>query len=422
MSKYLIKGRNKLEGKIKVSGAKNAALPIIAATLLTDETCKINNVPDILDIRIMLKILEQMGADVSQEGNSVEVTAKEINPDGIDKELFAKLRASILLLGPMLGRLKKARLSYPGGCIIGKRPIDVHLNTVKQLGGEVVEDRDGFEAILDEIKLDDNRVYLRVPSVTGTENLMMMAAARETEIEIEQAAREPHIVNLARMLEKMGAKISGAGTNRLKIKGSKNLEGVEIDIVPDTIEAASFAALALATQSPLELVGVGDKDNLFPILSYLDELGADYIYDEDKEILSFPDSQKLVSANFKTEVWPGFPTDAQPPFAVLATQTEGITLVHETIFEQRLYYIDQLTNMGAKIIPCDPHRVVVNGPTKLYGSKIVSPDIRAGMAMVIAALVAEGESEIDNIELIERGHENLVEKLKGVGADIIKKD
>jgi len=420
MAKYLIKGQNKLKGKIKISGAKNAALPIIAATLLTNKTCRINNVPNILDIRIMLKILEQLGTQVNQDGNSVEIQTKSLDLDNVDKKLFTKLRASILLLGPILSRLGKAKLFYPGGCIIGKRPIDVHLNSIKALGGEVVEDTNGFEATLDEIKLDDNRIYLRVPSVTGTENLMMMIATRETGIKIEQAAREPHIVNLANMLNMMGARISGAGTNRIKIKGAKELKGVEVDIVPDAIETASFAALALATKSPLKLEGVGNKDNLFPILSYLDEINANYNYDEENQLLSFADKQELISANFKTEFWPGFPTDAQPPFTVLATQTKGITLVHETIFEQRLYYIDQLTNMGAKIIPCDPHRVVVNGPTKLHGSKIVSPDIRAGMAMVIAALLAENQSEIDNIELIERGHENLVKKLKGVGADIIK--
>jgi UDP-N-acetylglucosamine 1-carboxyvinyltransferase len=422
MAKYLIKGGKKISGEIKISGAKNAALPIIAATLLTKETCIINNVPDILDIKILLEIISQMGADVSREGNRVEITAKEVSLDSIDKNLFNKLRASILLLGPMLARLNQAKLNYPGGCIIGKRPIDIHLGIVEKLGGEIEENRDHFKAQLNEISLDNNKIYLRTPSVTATENLIMMVAGKKTEIKVENAAREPHITNLANMLNMMGAEIEGQGTNRLTIKGSKNLKGVEIDIVPDAIEASSFTALALAAQAKLKLVNVGNQDNLFPILNYLDQINADYKHDEKNEALYFSGKQELVSANFKTSEWPGFPTDAQPPFTVLATQTKGTTLVHETIFEQRLYYIDQLTNMGAKIIPCDPHRVVVSGPTKLHGAKIVSPDIRAGMAMVIAGLIADGQTEIDNIELIERGHEDLVIKLQGVGADIIKRE
>ncbi len=420
MSKFIIKGNKKLKGEIKTSGAKNAALPIIAATLLTEETCRINNVPDILDIKILLQIIEEMGAEVKHEKNSVEITAKNISINKIESDLFTRLRASILLLGPMLGRLKMAKLSYPGGCIIGKRPIDQHLEIVELLGGTVEEDEDQFQATLDEITAKE-KIYLRVASVTGTENLMMMAASRDKTIKIEQAAREPHISNLALMLNKMGAKITGYGTNQLTIKGSSKLKGVEIDIISDTIEVGSFAALALAADAPITITNTGGKDNLFPILNHLDRINAKYNFDEEEETLSFKSGQDLKAADFKTEVWPGFPTDAQPPFTVLATQAKGTTLVHETVFEQRLYYIDQLTNMGAQIIPCDPHRVVVSGPTKLIGSKIVSPDIRAGMAMVIAALIANGKSEIDNIELIERGHEDLVSKLRGIGADIIRK-
>jgi UDP-N-acetylglucosamine 1-carboxyvinyltransferase len=420
MSKFIIKGNKKLKGEIKTSGAKNAALPIIAATLLTEETCRINNVPDILDIKILLQIIEEMGAEVRDEKNFVEITAKNISIDKIESDLFTRLRASILLLGPMLGRLKMAKLSYPGGCIIGKRPIDQHLEIVELLGGTVEENEDQFQATLDEITAKE-KIYLRVASVTGTENLMMMAASRDKTIKVEQAAREPHISNLALMLNKMGAKITGYGTNQLTIKGSSKLKGVEIDIIPDTIEVGSFAALALAADAPITITNTGGKDNLFPILNHLDRINAKYNFDEKEETLSFSNGQDLKAADFKTEVWPGFPTDAQPPFAVLATQAKGTTLVHETVFEQRLYYIDQLTNMGAQIIPCDPHRVVVSGPTELTGSKIVSPDIRAGMAMVIAALIANGKSEIDNIELIERGHEDLVSKLRGIGADIIRK-
>jgi UDP-N-acetylglucosamine 1-carboxyvinyltransferase len=420
MSKFIIKGNKKLKGEIKTSGAKNAALPIISATLLTEETCRINNVPDILDIKILLQIIEEMGAEVRDEKNFVEITAKNISIDKIESDLFTRLRASILLLGPMLGRLKMAKLSYPGGCIIGKRPIDQHLEIVELLGGTVEENEDQFQATLDEITAKE-KIYLRVASVTGTENLMMMAASRDKTIKVEQAAREPHISNLALMLNKMGAKITGYGTNQLTIKGSSKLKGVEIDIIPDTIEVGSFAALALAADAPITITNTGGKDNLFPILNHLDRINAKYNFDEKEETLSFSNGQDLKAADFKTEVWPGFPTDAQPPFAVLATQAKGTTLVHETVFEQRLYYIDQLTNMGAQIIPCDPHRVVVSGPTELTGSKIVSPDIRAGMAMVIAALIANGKSEIDNIELIERGHEDLVSKLRGIGADIIRK-
>lgn len=421
MAKFIIKGKSKLRGNINVSGAKNAALPIIAASLLTDETCRINNVPDILDIKILLKIIEEMGAEVKQQKDQIEIKAKNISLDNIESDLFSRLRASVLLLGPMLGRLDRAELSYPGGCIIGKRPIDLHLEIVEMLGGSVKQDNDHFEATLEEIA-NKKQIYLRVPSVTGTENLMMMAASKKGTIRVEQAAREPHISNLALMLNKMGAEISGQGTNQLTIKGNPKLKGVEIDIIPDTIEVGSFAALALAANAEITINNVGKEDSLFPILDYLDRIKANYKFDPKKEKITFSGKQNLEAVDFKTEVWPGFPTDAQPPFTVLATQTKGTTLVHETIFEQRLYYIDQLTNMGARIIPCDPHRVVVTGPTKLQGSKIVSPDIRAGMAMVIAGLIAEGETEIDNIELIERGHENLVSKLKGIGANIIRKD
>jgi UDP-N-acetylglucosamine 1-carboxyvinyltransferase len=417
MAKFIIQGNKSLSGSISVSGAKNAALPIIAASLLTDKTCRINNVPDILDIKIMLEIIQAMGARVERDEDTLEIAADKINIDQLPKDLFNKLRASVLLLGPMLGRIGQAKLGYPGGCIIGKRPIDIHLEAVRSLGGNVKENQNYFEAELsDQIK--SNQIYLREASVTGTENLMMMAASRNATTKIERAACEPHISNLAEMLNKMGAEIKGQGTNRLAIKGTNNLNGAEIDIVPDTIEVGSFAALALAAKAQIKINNVNKREDLYPILNYLDRINANYDYDENKRTLSFSKKQDLVSADIKTEIWPGFPTDVQPPFTVLATQTKGTTLIHETIFDQRLYYIDQLTNMGAKIIQCDPHRVVVAGPSNLKGSKIISPDIRAGMAMIIAGIIAEGKTEIDNIELIERGYEKIGKRLAEIGAQI----
>lgn len=417
MSRFIIQGQTKLQGEIEVAGSKNAALPLISAALLTDETVTITNVPDIIDIDILLEIISQLGVRVARDRDQIEINAKNLKPKIIDPNYFKKLRASILLLGSLLGRFGHARLNYPGGCVIGQRPIDIHIEAVKKLGGTVKEKQEYFQAELEAVK--GGLIYSREASVTATENILMIAASRPSRVVIERAACEPHVETLAQMLVKMGAKITGVGSNRLEIIGRKNLSGTEIKVNPDEIEAGTFIALAAASRSKIKISKI-DPDHLRPILNQIELMDIDYRLSENSiEIIP---SDNFKAANVSTEPWPAFPTDLQPPFTVLATQATGNTIVHEKMYDSRLYFTDKLISMGAKIIPCDPHRVVVSGPTELTGGLITSPDIRAGIALVIAGIIAGGQSVIDNIDLVDRGYSNIEERLNKIGAKIKREE
>jgi UDP-N-acetylglucosamine 1-carboxyvinyltransferase len=413
MAKFIIKGGKSLSGTVQVYGAKNAALPLAAAAILTKEKVRLDNLPDILDCKVMLEILQDLGLKVDKIGShSVELCAEEMTKKTIDNDLAKKLRASILLVGPMLARKSEVIIPFPGGDIIGRRSIETHLEGFRAMGAHVTYADDHFK--ISAAKLKPAEIYLDERSVTATENIIMAAVLTRGETIIRFAASEPHVVDLCELLNKMGAQISGIGTPTLKIRGVKELLGAVHTIVPDQIDVVTFACAAIATSGDITIHGV-NYEMLYPILHKFDQMGVNYVLNEDSLTVR---PSKLKATKIQTSPWPGFPTDCQPLFTVLATQAEGTSLIHDWMYERRLLYIDELIKMGANITLCDPHRILVSGPTKLQGAHLLGPDIRAGVAMVIAALAAEGETVIENVELIDRGYEKIEERLRSLGADI----
>ncbi|MEK7653327.1 MAG: UDP-N-acetylglucosamine 1-carboxyvinyltransferase [Patescibacteria group bacterium] len=416
MQKYLIQGGHKLSGEIKVAGAKNAALKIMAAGILSDESLIVKNAPDIEDISRMKEILENLGAKISRDGAILTIDPKEIKQSNPDPELVRKLRSSVMLAGPLLARFGEVTLAHPGGCIIGKRPIDLFLAGFKAMGAKIFDHQgDGFYSLKAK-RLHGAKIILPWVAVTATESLMMTACLAEGTTTITNAAMEPEIPALAAYLNSGGAKISGAGTPVIRIEGVEKLSGGEYELIPDRIEAGSFAIMGLATESEIKITNCR-PEHLETELFMLQkaggnlEIGPDYIITK---------PSKLHGVELRTHEYPGFATDLQAPFTVLMTQAAGQSLIHETIYDGRLFYTDKLAQMGANIILCDPHRVVVGGSSRLVGKKLESPDLRAGMALLIAGLVARGETTIENIYQIERGYEKLVERLQGLGAKIEK--
>ncbi len=415
MATYTINGGKELSGTITIGGSKNATLPIICATLLTSEQCVLKNVPEISDVYVMIKILEDLGAKVTFEKNVMTVDGSGVNSYQPNPELVKKLRGSILLMGPLLARFKKVVIPVPGGDLIGKRPIDAHLVGMEELGAKVVEN-DHLEVSVE--KLVGKRIIMTEMSVTATENVIMAAVFSEGLTTIHLAATEPHVQDLCNMLNGMGAKITGVGTHDLKIEGVEALHGVEHAIICDNDVAASFINLAAATKSEVLV------QNVAP-----DFLNAAFIQFRQMNV-SFEIGKDFVKVNkpngpykafpLKTNIYPGLMSDQIPPFAVLATQAEGTTVVHEWMYEGRLGYIHELAKMGAKARILDQHRAEITGPTHLKGTNVSSLDVRSGMVCVIAALVAEGQSVLHDVEHIERGYEGIVEKLKALGADITR--
>lgn len=414
MSSLIIKGNKKLSGKISVAGNKNAVLPIMAAAILTSEECTLENVPNISDVKVMAAMLEQAGAKVSGIGTGkLKIKAEKIEKAVFPSEQTQKLRAAVLLLGPMLSRVGQVEMGYPGGDVIGRRPLNTHIQALKSLGAVIQEDADIISASAKSLKGAD--IFLEEASVTATENAIIAAVLAQGETVINRAASEPHVIDLCQFLTKMGAQISGVGSNLLRIKGVEKLNGTSYSIRPDHIEVGTFAILAAVTKSRLEISPVIAED-LRMILLSLEKFGVNFEVKEDRLFIkesSLHSVEKVV-----TDVWPGFPTDLIAPMIVLATQAEGATIIHDWMYESRMFFVDKLLSMGGKVEIADPHRVLVYGPTKLRGQKLDTPDIRAGMALVIAALAAEGQSTIDKAELIERGYENLVERLSALGARI----
>ena len=415
MAQLEITGGTKLSGQVKVAGNKNSVLPIMAACLLTEETSTIANVPDISDVISMAELLRLCGAQISQVGSKMTVMAKNIKETDFPPTLTEKLRASVLLLGPLLARVGKVKMGYPGGDIIGRRPLDSHMRAIRVLGAKIEEENDYF--IAHSSRLIGTEIFLQEASVTATENAIMAAVLAKGQTIIKRAASEPHVVDLCYFLIKMGAKIEGVGTNVLKITGAKKLSGATHSIRPDHIEVGTFAILAAVTASKLSISPIL-KEDLDMILTTLSQFGANFKIDGDTLVVS--DGKLRAVEKVVTDVWPGFPTDLMAPMIVLATQAEGVTILHDWMYESRMFFVDKLLSMGAKAEIADPHRVFVYGPTNLRGQRLDTPDIRAGIALVIAALSASGKSQIEKAELIERGYENIVERLTALGARIKK--
>lgn len=416
MERFIIKGQNKLSGEIEVRGAKNAALKVLAASILTDKQWQIKNVPEIEDIRRMIEILKDLGvsAENPSSGN-YELCASKISKTELDDNLTRPLRASIMLVGPILARHGKVTFSHPGGCAIGRRPIDIFLEGYKALGAEVKE-RGRRTYNISAKKLKGNTFVFRIISVTATESMILTAVLAKGKTILKNAACEPEIVSLADFLNRCGARINGAGTPVIEIEGVESLGAGKYFTIPDRIEAGTFAIMAAALKSRIKIKNC-DPSHLDVLWLMLNNVGVELEIGKGYVVVNSPRG-RLKAVNLTTHEYPGFATDLQAPFAVFLTQAKGSSLVHEAVYEGRLFYTDILNTMGANIIMCDPHRVIVNGPTKLYGKKVSSPDLRAGMALIIAALIAKGETIIDNIYQIDRGYEKIEERLRELGADI----
>ena len=414
MEKFVIKGGRKLKGTIKVKGAKNAALKLLAACLLTDQEWTISNVPQIEDIFRLVELLKGVGVEVKNNSSGIyRIRAKNIQTTRLEPSIAQKLKGSILMAGPLLARQGEVVFPHPGGCVIGQRPRDIFLAGFEAFGAKVKTNRKGYH--LTAKKLKGTKFVFPVISVTATETMILMAVLAKGKTILKNAACEPEIAALANFLNKCGAKIKGAGTPFIEIEGVNYLKGGRCRVIPDRIEAGSLIILGIASGSPIKVAGLNPED-LDVLWFLLEKAGLNFKIGKNSVIVK--PSFKLKAVNLKTHEYPGFATDLQAPFAVLMTQANGISLIHETIFEGRLFYTDMLNQMGAKIIMADPHRVIIQGPTKLYGRYLISPDIRAGIALIIAALIAQGESIIENIYQIDRGYERIEERLSKIGADI----
>lgn len=414
MSKFVIKGGKKLEGEIRISGMKNAATPILAACLLTKEECIIENVPQILDVERLLKLIESLGARVKRKDDKVSIKADNLKLDRLDQTLVQSMRSSILIWGPLLVRLGEVKMPLPGGCIIGARPIDTHLYVFRTLGAQINVD-DAYYYLKAVSGLKPAILVLPEFSVTATENAIMAASLLEGETIIKLAASEPHVQDLCNFLNKMGAKISGIGTHTLRIEGAKKLKGVSYKIIPDQIEIGTFAVAGALSKGKLRLSPV-IFDHLDIVLLKLREIGVKFNIGSDWLDIEY--SPHLKAFQIKALPYPGFPTDLQAPWSVLATQASGTSLIHDPLYEGRLNYVQELIKMGANAIICDPHRVLISGPTPLYGQEIKSYDLRAGATLILAALIAEGETVIYDAQTVDRGYEKIEERLTNIGADI----
>lgn len=420
MAKYLVKQSGPLKGEVFISGAKNAVLPLMAAALLAEEECIIRDVPMLRDVAFMKEILTSHGAKITElEENILAIETKDITSTEAKFELVNKMRASILIMGPLLARKGRARIPLPGGCAIGARPIDLHLKGLEALGAIInVNNEEGYvEAIAGPQGLIGDTIYLDFPSVGATENIMMAAVLAQGTTYLENAAEEPEIVDLANFLNKMGAKIKGAGTDTIKIEGVSRLHGAKHTVIPDRIEAGTFMLAAAITRGALHIVNVV-PDHLKPIIAKLRECGV-RIEVGDEDMIVRGDLGPHVSTDIKTLPYPGFPTDIQSPFMTYLATVEGSSTVIETVFENRFMHVAQLNKMGANIEAIG-NKAVIRGNAKLRGCEVMATDLRAGAALVLAGLVAEGETEISEIFHIERGYEKFIEKFGKIGASITK--
>lgn len=415
MAQYIIEGGNKLKGKVKISGNKNEVLPCLAACLLTEEEIILKNVPGTADVEASLGIFQDLGVGVFREDGIIKLNCQKINKTILKEDLANKLRASILFVGPLLARFGKVEFPHPGGCVIGRRSIDTHLDGFISLGFKFSIKGDINKGSRNGKEFKDQEIFLDEPSVTATENMILTAALIPVTTTFKNCAVEPHVVGLCKMLKKMGAEIEGLGTQTLKISGGKKLSGCEYTIGPDNVEFGTYAIAAAVTNGEIEIEGE-DLDGLEPIIKPFERMGIKFLK-TDYGIKVTAGSLKAI-AELKVNIWPGFPTDMMSVAIVLATQARGVTLCHDWMYESRMFFVDKLIMMGAYITLADPHRVLVSGPSKLRGKNLDTPDLRAGMALVLAALSAKGTSIINRAELIERGYEDVVNKLTELGASI----
>lgn len=414
MAKYLITGGKKLQGIIKISGNKNSILPCLAATLLTSEEVILHNVPNISDVAVFLEILKTLGTEIVRDHDWVKIKCQKITSSIIHQEYANKLRASVLLVGPLLARTGQVDFFHPGGDVIGRRSIATHLSGLEKMG---------FQFKISDLRYHGQRVnkkvdhhFLEEASVTATENLLLAAVLGKSQITLKNCATEPHVVDLSNLLNQMGAKIEGIGSSTLIIRGVTRLKGAEFTIGSDYIELGTYAAIAALTGGKIKITN-GCLDDLEPVLLPLQKMGINFQC-QNKQLITVFSGKLQALSKLHTNIWPGFPTDLMSIMIVLATQARGTSLLHDWMYESRMFFVDKLISMGANIHIADPHRVFIYGPTKLSSRNLETPDIRAGMALLLAALIAKGESAINRAELIERGYEDVVEKLTKLGAGI----
>ena len=418
---FRVVGGAPIQGTIRPAGNKNAALPMITAALLADSPCDIVNVPRIADVEALLQLVGELGASIEWTGDhAVRIDPSGVRPASLSAKLAARIRASILLAGPMLARFGRVVLPPPGGDVIGRRRVDTHFLALEALGAEVTV---GADYTLEAKRLTGATVFLDEPSVTATENALMAAVLADGTTTLQNAASEPHVQDLAHGLVSMGAEIEGIGSNTLTIHGKKSLHGATLEVGPDHIEVGSFIGLAAVTGGNITIEGVRPEE-LRAILTVFDRLGVHTVLEGDRAIIAATQERRIRPdlgghiPKIEDGPWPAFPADLMSIAIVVATQCEGLVLAFEKMFESRLYWVDMLIGLGAKIVLCDPHRAVVAGPARLRGAEVRSPDIRAGMAMLIAALAADGESQIYNISQIDRGYERIDDRLRSLGAQI----
>ena len=412
MKSYIIEGGKKLEGTIKISGSKNASLPILAATILSEKTNKLYNVPQIKDTKTTLEILKLLGCKIKQNSGKIEINSKHITKTEIPEHLIREMRSTVIMAGALLGRFKEVTFSYPGGCDIGSRPIDLHINAFKKLGVEITEEA-GF------IKCKANKIIgtnidLDFPSVGATENIILATVLSTGTTTINNAAMEPEIIDMVQFLKKMGAKIQGEGTNQIIIDGVEKLSGVSYNIMPDRIEAGTILCAVAATGGNVTLDNVM-PEHLTAVINKLEETGCKIEINNKKITLNAP--KKLKSIDIKTMTYPGFPTDLQQIFATMLVKASGTSIIVENIFESRYKYISELRKMGAKVT-VEGKTAIIKGARKINATTVVCTDLRGGAALVIAGLMAKGKSRVENIGYIQRGYENLENKLGSLGAKI----
>ena len=416
MEQYVIKGGNPLNGEVEIGGAKNAALAILAAAIMTDETVTIENLPNVRDINVLLQAIAEIGAMVDRiDAHTVKINGSFIKDVTVDNEFIRRIRASYYLIGALLGKYKKAEVALPGGCDIGSRPIDLHIKGFRAMGADV--DIAHGLVIAEAEKLNGTHIYLDKVSVGATINIMMAASMAEGKTVIENAAKEPEIVDLANQLNKMGAKIKGAGTDTIRITGVESLSGSIHTVIPDRIETGTFMLAAAITRGDV-LVQNGIPGHVRPIIAKLKECGVKVEVQDDGIYVDAREGE-LVATDIKTLPYPGFPTDIQSPFMTFLTTVHGQSIVRETVFENRFMHVVELNRMGADITT-ESREAFVPGGKKLHGAKVRATDLRAGAAMVLAGLVATGTTEVSEIYHIERGYENFVQKFKGIGGDLMR--
>lgn len=413
MKQIIINGGKELTGEIKISGAKNSAVALVPASILSDGIVKIDNIPQVSDIDALALTLEFLGASVKRDNEYMEIDSTSIINKEIPEELSKKLRASYYFMGALLGKFKFVQMYFPGGCSIGARPIDQTLKAFRLLGATIVEENNRYTIKAD--KLVGNHIYLDMPSVGATINTILAAVKAEGVTILENAAKEPEVVNVATYLNNMGAKISGAGTSEIRIVGVSKLRGCFSEVIPDRIEAGTYTILGALIGNELKISNI-IPDHIESLLSKLKEMGINFIVNDDSVIIS--STKNIKNVEIRTLGYPGFPTDLQQPLTVLLTQCNGTSTLEETIYENRFKNIEYLNKMGANIVKTSARTIAIAGPSTLTGKDVVATDLRAGACMLLAGLKAKGKTTISDVEHILRGYENLIEKLRSVGADI----